>query len=349
VSSTYVYAIIPKDGGVEFPLTGMGEENATVYSVSHEGLAAVVSENPLSSYGGLSTDEAMRYLVAHQRVVEAVMRKSAVLPVKFGTVLPTESHVVRLLDQAGDLFRTTLCESSGRVQMEVVVLWNVQDVLQEIGREDAIDELKTRLSSQPHEATEEQRVALGRIVQTSLERRRNALRDRLCQTMEKVALDIVIHAVMDDSMVANVALLVDRSRGEEVDRALEVLDKELDGALHFRCVGPLPPYSFATVEVRTPSVRAVDEARRRLRLSETATLPEIKRAYHRLAGEAHPDHNPRRQAAETEMTEIAEANQLLTAYAKSQALRDGTPICDFSQKAVKETLLVDVRRQEMVA
>jgi len=49
------------------------------------------------------------------------MRAFPVLPVKFGTVLPDETWVRRLLAQGEALFRTTLEKFAGLVQMEVVV------------------------------------------------------------------------------------------------------------------------------------------------------------------------------------------------------------------------------------
>ncbi|MBI4759358.1 MAG: DnaJ domain-containing protein, partial [Chloroflexi bacterium] len=120
--------------------------------------------------------------------------------------------------------------------------------------------------------------------------------------------------------VTNVALLVDKAGRGALDQRLKSLDEEFEGRLHFRCVGPLPPYSFATVEVQVPSFETVDEARRLLGLGEAATPGEIKRAYHRLASRLHPDHNPNSPEAEARMAELTQAYRLLTAYADSQAL-----------------------------
>jgi hypothetical protein len=153
-------------------------------------------------------------------------------------------------------------------------------------------------------------------------------------------------------MVTNVALLVDQEGRGALDRRLEVLDEEFAGRLHFRCVGPLPPYSFATVEVQVPFFEAVDEARRRLGLGETAPPGEIKRAYHRLAGRLHPDHNPKDPEAEAHMAELTQAYQLLTAYAESRALAAKTAsqaVCGFDQQTVERTLLIAIQRQEALA
>jgi len=354
MAATYVYAIIPTGDQVIFDeVAGVDDEHDEVYTVPHRDLAAVVSASPLADYRGLKRDEAVRYLVAHQRVVEAVMQAFPILPAKFGTVLPNEDSVRRLLAQGETLFRSTLEEFADRIQMEVVVLWDLQQVFQEIGQEPHIAQLKAQAAGRPSEETVIERVAIGQMVQASLEQRRASVRDYLIYSLGKPSLDVVVNPHMDDSMVINVALLVDQAEQEALDHQLKLLDEEFEGQFTFRCIGPLPPYSFATVEVEIPSFEAIDEARRRLGLGETAAPDEIRRAYHRLAGTAHPDHNPDDPGAEARMTELAQAYNLLTVYAENVQMSRGAeehqPAIRFSQEAVERTLLIAVRRQEILA
>jgi len=350
--SMYVYAIIPSGDKVIFDAAGVDDDHDEVYSVPYRDLGAVVSASSLVDYRRLKRDRAAHFLVAHQRVVEAAMQALPVLPVKFGTVLPDKASVRRLLAQGETLFHTTLKRFARLVQMEVIVLWNLQEVFKEISQEEPIARLKAQMAARPPDETMAERVAVGQLVQASLERRRAALRDRLLPPLREVASDLVINPLMDDSMVANMALLVDEKGRGDLDQRLGLLDKESGGRLLFRCVGPLPPYSFATVEVQVPSFRAVDIARRQLSLGETATLGEIRHAYYRLAGLLHPDHNPKEADAEAGMAGLTEAYRLLTAYAESQgpgAKNRQQASCRFDQQTVEQALLITIRRQEMPA
>jgi hypothetical protein len=353
MATTYVYGIIPAGSQVVFDeVAGVDDERDEVYTVPHRDIAAVVSASPLADYRGLKRDQAARYLVAHQRVVEAVMKVFPVLPAKFGTVLPDEAWVSRLLAQGETLFRTTLEKFSDLIQMEVVVLQNLQEVFQEIGQEEHIAQLKAQIAGRPPEETLIERVAIGQMVHASLEKRRASLHDHLIYWLGKAALDLVVNPPMDDSMVVNVALLVDEAGQEALDQQLELLDEEFEGQLTFRRVGPLPPYSFATIEVEVPSFEAIDEARRHLGLGETAAPGEIRRAYHRLASQLHPDHNPDDPEAEARMTELAHAHELLTAYAenvqRSGGAEERQSEIRFSREVVERTLLIAIRRQEML-
>jgi hypothetical protein len=343
MAETYVYAVIPSDEQGFFEVAGVDDDHDEVYAVPNHDIAAVVSASPLADYRGLKRDQAVRYLLAHQRVVEAVMRDFPVLPARFGTVLPGESWVHRLLAQGEDLLRTTLERLAGRVQMEVVVLWSLQEVFQEIGQEAHIAQLKEEIAGRPAEETLSERRAVGQMVQAALEQRRAGLRDSVVPPLRALALDLVINPAMDDSMVANVALLLDQAGREALDRQLETLDQEFGGHLLFRRVGPLPPYSFATVDVQVPAFEAVDAARRLLGLGEMAAASEIKQAYHRLAGQLHPDRNREDPEAVARMAALVQAYQLLTSYA------DGQTACRFDRPTVEHTLLIAIQRQEMAA
>jgi len=352
MSATYIYAIIPTGEEVVFDVAGMDNHDDRVYSIPHGDVAAVVSASPVVDYRGLKRDEAVRHLVAHQGVVEAVMQEFAVLPVKFGTVLPDQARVHRLLAQGRKLFRTALEKLTGLVQMEVVVLWGLEEVFQEIAQEEPIAGLKAQVQAQRPQEMLAERVAIGQMVKSSLERRRGELEARLVAPLREVAIDLVVNPPMDDRMVTNVALLMDRSGCQALERQLEALDKEFGGRLHFRCIGPLPPYSFATIEVRVPSFPEVDAARRSLGVGEMASLDEIKVRYRRAASRLHPDLNPQAPETQAHMAELTRAYELLTAYAESYGLgAEGAQqaVCSFHREAVEQTLLIALQGQTRLA
>jgi hypothetical protein len=149
-------------------------------------------------------------------------------------------------------------------------------------------------------------------------------------------------------MVTNVALLLDATRQNDLDERLETLDALFNGRLQIRCVGPLPPYSFATLEIQTLPFEAVDAARQLLGLAEDVNTAEIKRAYRQLAAQAHPDLNPSAAHAAEHMEALTAAYQLLSTLAKAQAPTDeghDWP-CHLDQAAVAQTMLLTVVRQE---
>jgi len=363
-----VYAIIPSGDHIIFDVAGAGTENDEVFTIpyyspqtvsllgqngaSTRPLAAVVSASPLPDYHGLKRPEAAVYLVAHQRVVEAVMRDFPALPVKFGTVLAGESQVTQLLAQGESLFQAALDKYGNRVQMEVVVLWNIQHVFQQIAQDETILQAKMQLASCTPEENLAKRTALGQQVQVVLEQHRAALRDEILPVLQEIAQEMAVNPLMDETMVLNVALLLDEKGCQALDRTLEVLDASFESrgytgssALVFRRVGPLPPYSFTTIEVQPLSFEVVEDARRLLSLEETTTPKEIQRAYHRQVIQLHPDLNPNLPEAEASMTRLTQAYRLLTAYAEGQS-KAMPARCRLSRDAMSQAMLITVQRPE---
>ncbi len=350
MSEIYVYAIIPACERQQFDATGLCLADPHVRTICGAGLAAVVGAAPDVDLRALPREEAVRYLLAHQRVVEAVMRNSAALPVKFGTVVPDEATVVSLLVRGEPVLAPPLTELAQHVQVELIVSWRLEDTLREIAAEDAVVRLKAKVAAQPGEAASDLRVELGRLVKASIDRRRELCRDRILAALRPIAADVAENALMDDRMVANLALLLPQDARAAFDRRLAQLDEAHAGRLNFRCVGPLPPYSFATVEVALPSFYAIDRARRALSLGDTAGRAEIKSAYRRLIQTVHPDLTAAGTADATEAANLTAAYRILMSYAEALPAAAGMSAesgCRFDRDAVEGSILVAVRRQEL--
>ncbi len=281
------------------------------------------------------------------------MRSGPTLPVKFGTILPDEAAVTRLLMRGEGVLAPRLAELAEHVQIELIVSWSLDDVLGEVAQEDAVIRLKAEVAAQPAEAGNDARIALGKFVKELIDRRREAYRNRIMAALRPIAADMVENALMDDRMVANVALLLPEPASEAFDRQLAELDEEFGGRLNFRSVGPLPPSSFATVEVTLQSYEVVDHARRALRLGDRAKLVEIKAAYRRLIRQSHPDVSAATPIDRRQAARLIDAYKALLAYAEALPAANGGYQADsgyrFDRGTVESAVVVAVRRQELAA
>lgn len=313
-----------------------------MYTINHGALAAFVSPAERSTFLQLDRITALEHLHAHQQVIENVQRDFAVLPVKFGTVLAGESQVERLLEQHAGRFGTALERLGARQQVEVVVLWDPMLVFQQLAATPEIAMLKAH-AAQPHEDTIAARAGLGQVVKAAFDRRRLALSEQLLAPLRALTPRVISNSLMDDRMVLNVALLLDAAERDALDHCLDALDERFSGEdggvpLHFRCVGPLPPYSFASVEIQLPDASQIDAARQLLDLPLATTAAAIRQSYRALAGRLHPDHNPHDPDAAIRMAALAEAAQLLGMYTQHSS----SEAIDLCWDAVANTLLVDL-------
>jgi hypothetical protein len=182
-----------------------------------------------------------------------------------------------------------------------------------------------------------------------------AYRPALAAQLADVAGDVEANAVVNDQVVANLAFLLPASRQAEFDRRVEALDQALGGELNFKVVGPLPPYSFSTVEVDHLLPDDIEWARGQLGIGCSASGDEIRAAYLQQARLRHPDNNQQDADATTRFKDANSAYRLLR-YCHNMQYRTAAPSiaenefrCDFGQIADAGLLLVNISRSSDVA
>jgi DnaJ-domain-containing protein 1 len=283
-----------------------------------------VSDYSSAEFGAMPKQEVIRSLLAHQMVVEHVMREHTVLPVKFATVLASSEEVRQLLAQGHRQFVEALTWIQDKVEVEVAATWDMAQVLQEISNEEDIVRAREAVANKTGQQILEKCIYLGQMVKASMDRRRDGYRERMISFLKPAAFDVQANALVSDEMVMNVAFLIERARQEEFDGRVKQLNDLFHDQIGLRIIGPLPPYSFATVEIARPNPEKIEEARQLLNLNGVVAESEVRKAYRRLAAETHPDRKPGDELAKLRFAKLRQASDLLIAYCRSQAKSDGS-------------------------
>ena len=288
MEALHLYCVL--GNGVEVDSGLIGLDDRQVSGVCHRGLTALVSLTPIRAYKSMKKEEVIPYLFAHQVVLEQVMKRQTVVPVKFGTMARDEARVRRILESGYPKLTAALEVMKGMIELDLVAQWrDLTGVFRQIGEDLEIKRLKAVVAARPREEPTEEQVRVGKLVKARLDQIREERSAEIALALKPLAQDLCPHALPDDRMILNTAFLVDRAAEAEVGEILKRLNNRYDNAIDFRCVGPLPPYSFATVEVRSFEFEEIDSARRLLELGEQATLQDAKETYRRLVQQCHPD------------------------------------------------------------
>ena len=285
---TYLYGVIRGDEPRHFPFTGIGGQ---VYTIPYRDLAAVVSDTPALTFATLSREEVLRHLVMYQYVTEQVLREHSILPAKFGTQIPEEAALQPILEAAYPKLTAALSAIEGKIEFDVVAVWNdFNAILREIGDSPEFRALRAGFRQKAGPDSEGDRLKAGAAVKQALDRRRENLAREIVATLGAVAGDLRQHDILEgDGMIANLAFLIEKTEAATFDSRLGELDQHYQQKITFRRVGPLPPHSFRTLEIRGVDFEALERARELLGLLEQVTLSEIEQAYCRLARQYHPD------------------------------------------------------------
>jgi len=240
--------------------------------------------------------------------------------VKFGTLLNSSQEVLGLLTQGHSGFVDTLAAIQDKVEIEVAATWDTSRVLQEISKEEDVVRAREAIAhnGQP---TVEERVQLGQVVKAYMDRRRDSYRERMIDFLKPLSVDVAPNAMVSDQMVMNVAFLVDRARQQEFDERVNQLDNLFQNEITFRVIGPLPSYSFSTVEITRLTPQQVEEARGTLHLGGAISEAEIRNVYRRLAAEEQRNLRPEDKPAKDQfvIAKLRQDSELLLRYCRAQS------------------------------
>jgi hypothetical protein len=215
--------------------------------LADQGISLLVAEDRAAVVSDLKegpVEATRRNLLAHADVVEQLHEEAVVLPARFGYILDGRDDALELLalpevEQLLERHERT-CELTLRGKYE-------ESVLAEVGA--GLRPLREAYRAQQ---SVEVGIALGEAVGEGLAERRARDESLVMDELRPLVLDVVSGEPAGEFAAFDLALLVERDRVASIEKRLEELSSRLSPPLHFRLVGPLPPYSF--VRLTAPAV-----------------------------------------------------------------------------------------------
>lgn len=235
----FVYGVVGAEADLPSGLSGL--DGKPVTTLTSGPVAAVVTAATFERPPGRGAD-----LLAYHSTLDALAHSGAVVPVRFGSMIPDERVVVEeFLAPDADYFRSLLENLAGRSQFSFQASYHEQVVLSEIVTADPeIAELRERTRQLPEEAAYGERVRLGELVAHALEGKREADAGMLLDAVLPLVDDEVVRPVSGLERVLDAALLVDGARRAEFEDRLESLAEAVHERMRLRLMGPTAPYDF---------------------------------------------------------------------------------------------------------
>jgi hypothetical protein len=239
-TAIFLYAVVPSDVEATADAQGVGDPPGKVTVVTHRDIGALISE--VSVEGPLGHPDELR---AYQRLLDGTAEVAPVLPVRFGAVLADEGAVVDLLAAHHDDFRAALNELEGRIEFTVRARYQESVLLREVLAENAeVRQLREQVRGRPEEATIGLRMRLGEIVNQAVEAKRNADTEQVAALLRPLADQVLVRPATHETDAANVAVLVESARRDELEEAVRQLAEDWSDRATVRLLGPLAPYDF---------------------------------------------------------------------------------------------------------
>jgi len=243
----YIYAIAATGKEQPLEISGISEEGGPVSIVCFRDIGVVVSPSPVIDYA-----VSRKNMVAHQTVMETVMKEMPILPVKFSTVGDSvETIREKLLIPRYAEMKELLTYYEDKVELGLKVLWtDPQQVFREIIDENRqIQRLRDRLSSR-NGGLQKDQIRLGEMVAGALAKKREQMEKSIGAFFDGLWVEYKKNRPMGDRMITHTVFLVARDKENAFDEAVNRLDESSNGQMKIKYVGPVPPNHFIELVVR---------------------------------------------------------------------------------------------------
>ena len=171
-----IYCIISTQQDRDFGPIGIGGRGDKVCTIGADDLAMVISCYPLTKLV-VNRDN----VLAHEKVIEEVMKEYSVLPVRFCTIASSADEIRSLLFKRYREFKNLLSDVDHKVELGVKVLWKDMDgIFKEIAEEDRdIKKIKRRLKGETKQNDIHAKIELGKLVAAALKNKKDGEADKI--------------------------------------------------------------------------------------------------------------------------------------------------------------------------
>jgi Gas vesicle synthesis protein GvpL/GvpF len=248
----YVYGIVQGKEPVTFGKSGIGGSGELVYTVNYQDIAAVVSNTSVYIF-----DPTRENALAHEHVIETVMKNHTIIPMSFGTVFRTDDDIREVLKSIYPSLKDVLHQMSGKLEFGLKVNWDRDQIIEDIKQDDEeIRQFHQEIIRKHLQSTYLARMQLGRMIDKALaERSIGYVRD-IYEALRGVCVASRDNQPIGDKMIMNAAFLVERDRETEFDSAVNKIARKYGQRLKFKYTGPWPPYNFVNIRLKLERVAA---------------------------------------------------------------------------------------------
>ena len=213
---------------------------------SHGDISAVVSRTNVFIF-----DPTRENALAHEHVIESVMKSHTIIPMSFGTVFRTDDDIREVLRSIYPSLKDVLEQMSGKVEFGLKVTWDRDQIVEELKRQDEeIHRFHLEITKKHLQSTYFARMQLGRMIDKALVETSSEYVREIYEALRDVCVASRDNKPIGDKMIMNAAFLIEREQRSRVRRRREPRGQAFGNRLNFRYTGPWPPYNFVNIRLK---------------------------------------------------------------------------------------------------
>ena len=236
---TYIYGIIDSNEDIDEATIGLNGTH--IYNIPYRDIGIVVSD--LNKH---SKDPVNSHTSVHNNIVEKVMQRFTIIPVRFHTYFNRENVFSMMKSHYND-FRENLDRLRNKAVFNIRVIWKGDEIREQITREYTRKNYRKFIARSSHgERFIEDGFEKYTIEQELLEKA-DICASIIDNFLNRFASDNRIEKLKINDLFLNAFYLVEKRRQKDFIGAFNVL-KIAPGDFRSLCSGPMPPYNFINLE-----------------------------------------------------------------------------------------------------
>ena len=241
-----MYGVIETPAFGTFGRSSIGALQEDVFAIHYGDVAAIVSRTSVFIF-----DPTRDNALAHEHVVETVMKKPRVVPMAFGTVFRTAEDIKEVLKSIYTSLKDVLRQMAGKQEFGLKVTWDRDRIIEELKREhEEIRRFYQELTRKHLQSTYFARMQLGRMIEKALtELSASYVRD-IYEGLRTVCVASKDNRPIGEKMILNASFLIEKERENEFDAAVNRVAQKFGERLNFRYTGPWPAYNFVNIRLK---------------------------------------------------------------------------------------------------
>lgn len=242
----YAYGIIDSKDRINETIFGL--EGKGIYNVSYRDIGVAVSELREKIQEITDAD-----VLKHEEVIETLMTKFTVLPIRFSTIFNTKEDLLSMVEFYYQDFKDNLARFRNKVEFGIKVIWPADTIKKRII--DVYHKTKHNVSvstESPAKSFVKEKYE-KHIIEKEFQDEANRCIAVVDDYFNKIATEKRLKKLQTDNLLLNAAYLVEKDKQDDFKKAFEQL-KNAPGDLKFLFSGPWPCYNFITLPKKPSSV-----------------------------------------------------------------------------------------------
>lgn len=236
-----------------------GFENKEIYIIPFQDINAVVSDVSEEKFSQEFIDKNvkdMKWLTKngqiHEDIIEKIMQKTTIIPMKFCTIFKTKDKVEEMLIEKYTDFKYNLKNLKNKIEMSVKIYYNIEPLKKKILEEN--EELKKKLEDAEEKAKTSPGVAYFEKQKIDI-LLKEEIQNKLAKETKKIFEKIKIFSIdskeneslnkklTGKDMLLNSVFLIDKFNIGKFKEEVEKIKQE-HKEFEFQVFGPFPAYNF---------------------------------------------------------------------------------------------------------